>query len=164
MIDARAPLLAELTGWLRAIGAHSGRVAFNTHHAACFGSVAGALGERGYTVVDSATIDPADPCPRIVYHRTTADTVHVVGALLRHHEVDPSRCCALLDRVSGLEELAQLGRETGHQVASVCSALIYQRLFEAVRARLLDDADDATIQAWLDRGATPPAAASDGKE
>ncbi len=150
LVDARAPLLEALLAWLEPHAERGGEVAFNTHHAGCFELLGAQLGARGYRVVDSSTLAPEAACPRIVYHRTTADTVHVVRALVRHHGVPAARVCALIDRAEGLEAVAELADEIGSPVAAICSAGIYDALLRDVRERVLADETDDAIQAWLD--------------
>ena len=148
LVDARAPLVEAVLAWLGTQGGKT--VAFNTHHRACFDTLGTVLGRHGHRVVDSSQLDPGAPLPRLVYHRTTADTVHVVRALVTRHEVAPERCCALVDRVEGLDAIAELGDEVGVRVPAICSAALYDTLLDEVRARILDDASDAEVQAWLD--------------
>ena len=61
--------------------------------------------------------------------------------------------CALLDQFEGQGDLNRLTRELHceGQVSSVCSAVIYDYLFQAVRLLVRRGFDEASIQTFLDQ-------------
>ena len=150
LIDARAPLLAALLEWLEQLPQAGHRVIFNTHHSTYFLNLKSLFADYGYEVIDPVNISIEDDCPCLVYHRTTADTLHVVQALVTHHDVAPDYCCALLNRSEGLAGIKQLSEETGAGVPVICSAVVYDNLLREIRARVLNDESDVAIQGWLD--------------
>lgn len=152
MIDARAPLLAAMLEWLNRLPANAGsRIVFNTHNSVYFQNLKMLLADYKYDVVDSGALTRNDfSCPHLVYHRTTADTLHVVQALVEHHDATPGFCCALFDRYGGLAGIEELSNQTGQKIPVVCSAVIYDDLLRNIRARILNDESDSAIQRWLD--------------
>ena len=150
LIDARAPLLVTLLEWLEQLPDTSHRVAFNTHHSTYFQNLKSIFAGYGYEIFDSIDLDKATNCPCLVYHRTTADTLHVVQALVRNQVVAPDNCCALLDRSEGLAGINRLSEEVGTTIPAICSAVVYDDLLRQIRARVLSDESDAEIQAWLE--------------
>lgn len=152
MVDARAPLLAAMLDWLHRLPPDVGRrVVFNTHHSVYFQNLKKLLADYGYEIVDSGVLSLDDPlCPRLVYHRTTADTLHIVQALVEHHDVAPNLCCALLDRSEGLAGIEDLSNQMGQKIPVICSAAVYDDLLREIRTRILNDETDSAIQAWLD--------------
>ena len=151
MIDARAPLLASMLDWLNQLSPDVGRrIVFNTHHSIYFQNLKKHLAVYGYDVVDAGALATDDPsCPRLVYHRTTADTLHVVQSLVEHHDVTPNLCCALFDRSEGLAGIEDLSNQMGQKIPVICSAVVYDNLLREIRARILNDETDNAIQAWL---------------
>ena len=150
LVDARAPLLAALLEWLGQLPNASRLVAFNTHHSIFFQNLKSIFADCGYEVIDSTGLSKEDNCPCLVYHRTTADTLHVVQALVTHHDVAPNYCCALLDRSEGLAGIKHLSEEAGDRIPVICSAVVYDDLLREIRTRILSDESDTAIQEWLD--------------
>lgn len=150
LVDARAPLLEALLGWLGQLPDAGCRVAFNTHNSTYYQNLKSLFADYGYEIIDPIGFSMEDNCPYLVYHRTTADTLHIVQALVTHHDVAPNYCCALLDRSEGLAGINQLSEEVGTRVPVICSAVVYDDLLREIRIRILSDESDAAIQTWLD--------------
>ena len=88
----------------------------------------------------------------LVYEETTEDSVNSIESLLRKNEVNSSMVCALLDSVSGVDELRRLGSRLppARSVSHVCSAEIYCDCFTRVRHAIRAGTPTATIQRELD--------------
>eukprot|EP01006_Ploeotia_vitrea_P007399 TRINITY_DN16927_c0_g1_i2.p1 TRINITY_DN16927_c0_g1~~TRINITY_DN16927_c0_g1_i2.p1 ORF type:complete len:528 (+),score=43.27 TRINITY_DN16927_c0_g1_i2:83-1666(+) len=91
--------------------------------------------------------------PRLVYHTTTNRTVMRVKNLLAAQKIDLNRCCVLVDKVSGQEEMDKLKYEipvTHGCTHVICSSVLWDEMFRQVRvwARLGNSAE--AIQAELD--------------
>jgi len=83
------------------------------------------------------------------------DTLNSVRLLIQHGIVPPEQCCVLIDRkegVDGLEEVRNdLNLPTSTQLALICSADIYDRLFRLVRGLIRKDVPPEEIQQRLDQ-------------
>eukprot|EP00939_MAST-03C_sp_MAST-3C-sp1_P001708 g1708.t1 len=88
--------------------------------------------------------------PRFIYCSTTAETVNAVKSLVEAGEVDPMRCCVLVDEPEGLDALQDLIRSSEFRFEVICSALIYDDLFRQVRGWARMGHSAKAIQAELD--------------
>ena len=89
--------------------------------------------------------------------RRKADQVNSIESLLRKNEVDAAQVCALLDSVSGVDELRRLGSRLppARSVSHVCSAEIYCDCFTRVRHAIRAGTPTQTIQRELDDAFAP---------
>jgi len=88
-----------------------------------------------------------------VYDNSTAATVNTMRSLLEKKHVPPYMLCALLDQYEGQGDLNRLTRELGMEtgdVSSICSAVIYDYLFQSVRVLIRQGHSREAIQAFLD--------------
>ena len=156
------------------------KIRFNTRNQAYFETVKQALKPFGWDVIDFNYNHHVKPCsdggvsgvtetpreskqrelekslPVLVYQETTEDTVHTIRGLLRTGLVAPEACCALMDRELGARQLEELQKEMGldKPVATVCSARIYDTLFQQVRLALRQGRSVQEIQHCLDQRVT----------
>ena len=168
-IDCKMPLVKAILAWAEQARANSSNqsrtIVFDTSNADYFATLKRILKRHGWTVVDStrrvhAGAHAARPAqiyndvPMLVYHDSTPDTVNTIKSLVGSGACDVNRCCALLDSNEGVQELAELNDELAGdahgQVASVCSAVIYDNLFAFVRRRIRAGDSAAAIQAQVD--------------
>jgi hypothetical protein len=153
LIDAQAPLILEVLNWLKNVSPTERTIVFDTNNSKYFQTIKEKLGKLGWRVLDRQEKDKYDPeiTPRLVYHKTTADTIDKVATLVGIQGIPPSICCALIDRGEGLVELEEINEKLGeNKIAHVCSAEIYDRLFEEVYQRLKEGEDPQVIQKSLD--------------
>ena len=111
------------------------------------------IGRTGVGVVEddegddvSIEVDP----PRLIYCSTTAESVNAIKSLVEAGEVDPSRCCVLVDEPDGLEALKHLRQLTEYRFEVICSAVIYDDLFREVRGWTRTGHSADAIQKELD--------------
>ena len=87
----------------------------------------------------------------IVYEETTTNTAHKVRQLVKNGHVDPSRCCALLDKQEGIKQLEKLSEESNlPALPFVCSSDVYDGLFSLVRCHVRAGDSNEAIQRMLD--------------
>ena len=157
IIDASAPLIHTIVAWAETTG--SGRHLFKTENSEYYASVRSSLKARGWRVADFEGPPPKQrkSLPVLVYEETTEDSVNSIESLLRKNEVDAAQVCALLDSVSGVDELRRLGSRLppARSVSHVCSAEIYCDCFTRVRHAIRAVRARATIQRELDDPARP---------
>jgi hypothetical protein len=153
LIDAQAPLILEVLDWLKNVKSTKKTIVFDTNNIKYFQTIKKQLGKLGWKVLDRQEKDKYDPktTPRLVYHETTADTVDRVATLVDIQKIAPSMCCALIDKGEGLVKLNEINEKLEkNKIAHVCSAEIYDRLFEEVYQRLKEGEDSQAIQNSLD--------------
>eukprot|EP00927_Polykrikos_kofoidii_P078227 TRINITY_DN7507_c0_g1_i1.p1 TRINITY_DN7507_c0_g1~~TRINITY_DN7507_c0_g1_i1.p1 ORF type:complete len:531 (+),score=51.14 TRINITY_DN7507_c0_g1_i1:94-1686(+) len=159
ILDTKFPLIQAILTWLnntehitRKAG-KGGKVLFNTTNAAYFASVKAFLGRHGWDVIDFYACEDRGNLPVIVYQDTTEDTVNIIASLERRGIVRAHHCCAFLDSVDGVAQLQDLSTLLGLQqddLGFVCSALVYDALFERVRGAVRRGMRVSDIQAELD--------------
>ena len=134
IIDASAPLIHSIVAWAETTG--SGRhLLFKTENSEYYASVRSSLKARGWRVADfeGASTKQRKSLPVLVYEETTEDSVNSIESLLRKNEVDAAQVCALLDSVSGVDELRRLGsrlppaRSVSHVQCGDLLRLLYAR-------------------------------------
>ena len=110
-----------------------------------------------YADFEGASTKQRKSLPVLVYEETTEDSVNSIESLLRKSEVDASKVCALLDSVSGVDELRRLGSRLppARSVSHVCSAEIYCDCYTRVRHAIRAGTPTATIQKELDDAFAP---------
>ena len=179
-IDAKLPLLRAVEEWAeKALDESSdhapqwrhwdkprGHIVFDTGNTTYFKTMKFLLESRGWKVVDrpaGASNAPAGSL-WLVYEDSTVNTVHKMRKLLQAKVIsDPSRCCALLDKHEGMNQLRQLSRELQEEedggkggkdtcplLPFVCSSRLYDSLFAKVRALVRQGKSNEEIQAVLD--------------
>ncbi|CAH0371479.1 unnamed protein product [Pelagomonas calceolata] len=158
IIDASAPLIHSIVAWAETTG--SGRyLLFKTENSEYYASVRSSLKARGWRVADfeGASTKQRKSLPVLVYEETTEDSVNSIESLLRKNEVNSSMVCALLDSVSGVDELRRLGSRLppARSVSHVCSAEIYCDCFTRVRHAIRAGTPTQTIQRELDDAFAP---------
>jgi hypothetical protein len=167
VIDARAPLLQEITGWLahvtpkrcrkypwRTVQALLGKIPIilETPDREWFLSIKTELAPFGYEVIDRSEAEPrfrtkpAD-LPVLVYENSSADTIHTIRQLVAAGIVSPSKTCAMITDYAGTK-LAESDLPIG--VSCICS--IYVRLLSWVRKCVLQGESWKKIQDDLDQG------------
>ena len=164
LIDAKLPLLKAIVEWAERTRnmrwreqAHSKpkQLYFDTSNREYFRTVKSNLAGFGWEVLDGGYHTAAQyaDVPVIVYDNSTAATVNTCRSLLSKMNVPPRMLCALLDQYEGQGDLNRLTRELRceGQVSSVCSAVIYDYLFQAVRLLVRCGNDEASIQKFLDQ-------------
>ena len=108
------------------------------------------LDDKGYTVLDALDERVTSDLPRLVYQDTTADTAQSLHSLVEAKQVDPEKCCALLDRASGIVDIKQTGEDLGVEITHICSAEVYDDWFRRVRQWVRMGYTNEQIQQELD--------------
>mmetsp|Transcript_35046 Transcript_35046/g.75821 ORF Transcript_35046/g.75821 Transcript_35046/m.75821 type:complete len:102 (+) Transcript_35046:56-361(+) len=73
-----------------------------------------------------------------------------VRSLITQKHIAIGSVCALLDAPRGLDQVAQVSKDVGHDVSWVCSAVEYDNLFAEVRGLLQRGESTDGIQRNLD--------------
>ena len=112
------------------------------------------LAVHGWKVLDGGSHTSANyqKIPVIVYDNSTAATVNTVRSLLKKRKVPPHMLCAMLDQNEGQADLNRVARELGcaGKVSSICSAVIYDYLFQSARLLLRKGFEYEQIQKFFD--------------
>ena len=159
LIDAKLPLLKAIVEWAQQKMAKNGtpnlkKIYFDTSNREYFVTVQKVLAANGWTVLDGGwhCSEEYQHIPVIVYDNSTAATVNTVRSLLKKRSVPPQMVCALLDQHEGQADLNRVTRELGveGQVSSICSAVIYDYMFQSVRLLLRKGFGEQEIQQFFD--------------
>ena len=130
------------------------KIYFDTSNREYFETVKKILATKGWQVMDGGWHCSAKykDVPVIVYDNSTAATVNTVRSLLKKRKVPPKMVCALLDQHEGQADLNRVTKELGceGEVSSICSAVIYDYMFQSVRLLLRKGYRDAEIQKFFD--------------
>lgn len=89
--------------------------------------------------------------PRLIYHRTSEESLHALHSLIVSKQAIPSRTCVLLDKHSAIQSLEFMQEDLGVESHFICSAEIYDDTFSAVRHWVREGYAASDIQAELDR-------------
>ena len=133
------------------------QIFFDTSNREYFATVRSILSSYGWEVLDGSWHESPryKDIPVIVYDNSTAATVNTMRSLLEKKHVPPYMLCALLDQYEGQGDLNRLTRELGMEtgdVSSICSAVIYDYLFQSVRVLIRQGHSREAIQAfWMKR-------------
>lgn len=134
-----------------------GTIVFDTRNKTYFETMKRLLESRGWLVVDcpvldrEAEINLVPDAVWIVYEDSTTNTAHKVRQLVLNGHVEPSRCCALLDKQEGIDQLRKLSEESRlPPLPFVCSSEVYDGLFSLVRKKIREGTPNTVIQATLD--------------
>jgi hypothetical protein len=159
LIDAKLPLLKAIVEWAQERMAKNGtpgikKMFFDTSNREYFETVSKVLAKHGWKVLDGGwhCSKEYSHIPVIVYDNSTAATVNTVRSLLKKRNVPPHMVCALLDQHEGQADLNRVTKELGceGEVSSICSAVIYDYMFQSVRLLLRKGFRDDEIQRFLD--------------
>ena len=92
------------------------------------------------------------PPPRIVYHRTTAETINRVHVLMQADKIVRAggHLCVLIDKGEGLSELQELVQGSEYRITVLCIATLHDDLLKQVRAWARMGYNAQNIQAELD--------------
>ena len=159
LIDAKLPLLKAIVEWAQERMDKNGtpnvkKLYFDTSNREYFETVSKILATNGWKVLDGGwhCSDDYSNIPVIVYDNSTAATVNTVRSLLKKRKVPPKMVCALLDQHEGQADLNRVTRELGceGEVSSICSAVIYDYMFQSVRLLLRKGFDNQEIQRFFD--------------
>lgn len=164
LIDAKLPLLKAIVEWAertndRRWGAEEAdskrQIFFDTSNREYFNTVRSILSSYGWEVLDGSWHESLryKDVPVIVYDNSTAATVNTMRSLLEKKDVPPYMLCALLDQYEGQGDLNRLTCELGMEpgdVSSICSAVIYDYLFQSVRVLVRQGYSREAIQTFLD--------------
>ena len=130
------------------------KIYFDTSNREYFETVKKILATKGWKVMDGGWHCSANykDVPVIVYDNSTAATVNTVRSLLKKRKVPPKMVCALLDQHEGQADLNRVTKELGceGEVSSICSAVIYDYMFQSVRLLLRTGYRDEEIQKFFD--------------
>eukprot|EP00948_MAST-09A_sp_MAST-9A-sp1_P003884 g3884.t1 len=165
LIDAKVPLLRAIIEWAeKAITERHGKkhskkrqIFFDTSNVEYFATVKTILGKFGWEVLDGGYTESKHykDIPVLCYNNSTAETVNTVRTLLKSHKTPPKMVCALLDNYEGQRDLNQLFKELGiketEKVSSICSAIIYDYVFQSVRLLIRAGFSIEQIQTFLDK-------------
>ena len=161
-VDSRVPILQEVLKWAERVTGKSRVIYFETGDRDYFQELKRVLGTFGFTLIgnppgykQAATVRgllearpelrPTDEVPeaeldqlvpRLIYYNTTAQSVNAAYTSRikgGSDEADPSRCCVVVDKYSGMEALDYLREESGYQLSVICPAMIYDDLLRQVR-------------------------------
>ena len=175
-VDSRVPVLQEVLKWAEKVTGACRVIYFETGDKAYFTELKRVLGLFGFTLLGNppgykqmATVraliaskpelTPEEPIsdeewdsvvPRLIYYNTTAQSVNAAYTSRIENESDPTRCCVVVDKYSGLVALEHLKAESGNQLSVICPALIYDDLLRQVRVWTRLGYNAETIQAELD--------------
>ena len=165
LIDAKLPLLKAIVEWAertndrrwgKSAADTKRQIFFDTSNKEYFNTVRNILKAYGWEVLDGSWHESgryAD-IPVIVYDNSTAATVNTMRSLLEKRHVPPYMLCALLDQYEGQGDLNRLTRELGidsGEVSSICSAVVYDYLFQSVRVLVRQGHSREAIQTFLDK-------------
>ena len=159
LIDAKLPLLKAIVEWAQATVALNGtpelkKIYFDTSNREYFATVSAMLAVHGWKVLDGGSHTSANyqKIPVIVYDNSTAATVNTVRSLLKKRKVPPHMLCAMLDQNEGQADSNRVARELGcaGKVSSICSAVIYDYLFQSARLLLRKGFGYEQIQKFFD--------------
>ena len=151
-------MIHSIVAWAETTG--SGRhLLFKTENSEYYASVRSSLKARGWRVADfeGASTKQRRSLPVLVYEETTEDSVNSIESLLRKNEVDAGQVCALLDSVSGVDELRRLGSRLppARSVSLARKAVAVDLRATDVRHAIRAGAPTATIQKELDDAFAP---------
>ena len=162
LLDAQAPLILAILKWANNADGQKGkkRMIFDTSNEEYFQTVSKWMKPSGWEVLDRHAINCARSreIPRLVYERTTHETVHSAFALLRADLVASDKICVLLDNAKGIDQMnTSLKQFTssssygGGEISRVCSSELYDDMFSEVRRLAVEDGKDfSEIQSFVD--------------
>mmetsp|Transcript_6020 Transcript_6020/g.23391 ORF Transcript_6020/g.23391 Transcript_6020/m.23391 type:complete len:709 (-) Transcript_6020:1204-3330(-) len=91
-----------------------------------------------------------EPFPRIVYYNSTATTTTTLQNLAARKTKSLKTTCVIFDGIEGTDIVAGIEDASGYHIESICSAVIYDDLFRAIRGWLRAGYSPSEIQTELD--------------
>eukprot|EP01084_Bolivina_argentea_P275269 469407_1 len=160
LIDSRRPLIKAIVEWLENTNINNKEkiVLFDTANINYFNNIRAELNRYGWKIEDYMLYEDDNELiyPLLIYQNSTFGSVDTVRSHCKSKHSDVlNNCCVLLDDHIGVEALNQLKLQqknnckTIENVTSICSAIIYDDLFENVRMRLKHGETEQQIQSWL---------------
>eukprot|EP01130_Rhizamoeba_saxonica_P017298 TRINITY_DN8337_c0_g1_i2.p1 TRINITY_DN8337_c0_g1~~TRINITY_DN8337_c0_g1_i2.p1 ORF type:complete len:263 (-),score=55.54 TRINITY_DN8337_c0_g1_i2:34-822(-) len=150
-IDAKVPLINEIVNWSKRIleNEDHNKIVFDTSNSKYYNTLVEILAKHNIDIVDA--LPQHLTYPRIVYQKTTSDTLNTIRSLVFADVIPTEKCCALLDKKHGLDQIKDISEEIGSPVSYICSSLIYDNLYYDVRSKIRSGMCNDEIQSMLDK-------------